>query len=367
MTMPPPVPDGQYSNKMSTGTKVLIGCGIGCATIIGLVLIVVGFAGWWFFSTEDQVPTERILNTGSSAAFRLEDISQNQELMLLCSDVFKELQRINRNRFSGQMPESFEKFQKYFEGQQDPTQLISIFSPKEATASMSFDSAGKPVFVMAANFGTGTRMVKMFLNAATENEKKFQGEKISTAHGDLFVFDQNKDWNSDKSQKVIVGFYEGTFIFSNDTETAVSSLADLADESNTGKLNETLSDPYYRLRRKNSLAYGVLEGELLKNTNSNIGMFNGELGSEMKRAEISLDKLSSENGILNLRIDWNNKEAAAKAKEVVDKIKPGWITEAEKNGFDMEVMDSLEDEQLDVQFNVNNLKDSLLYLMQKGM
>jgi hypothetical protein len=362
--MPPPLPDRQYPKTRSSGNKALIGCGIGCATIIGLVLIAVGFGGWWFFSTEDQVPTDRILNTGSSAAFRLEDISRNQEVMQLISDVFKEAQRINRNRFHEQLPEPFEKFQNYFEGQQDPVQLIKWFSPKEATASFSYDAAGDSVYIIAANFGTGTRMVKMILNTAFENNEHLKSRKISTEHGDLFLIDQRNNWNGDKTQQGILGFYKGTFIFSNGTESVISALDQLADETNSGELNEALSDPYYRMNREGCLAYGVMDGSFFKYPDHGIGPFKGELGSAIKKAEISLDKLSGENGTLNLKTEWNNKEIAVKANEELDKLKPEWIEEAGYNGFDMEIINSLEGEKLDIRFRVNNLKDSLVHLIQ---
>ena len=97
MTMLPPLTDRRYSNKMSAEKKVLLGCGIGCGTITILVLIAIAFGVWWLFSPEDQVPTNRILNTGSSAAFRLEDISRNQDVMRLISDISRETQRIKQN------------------------------------------------------------------------------------------------------------------------------------------------------------------------------------------------------------------------------------------------------------------------------
>ena len=188
MNMAQPLPDKNYTPKKSTGSKVLIGCGIGCATIIGLILIIVGFAGWWFFSSEDQAPTDRILNPGSSAAFRLEDISKNPGAMQLISDVFKEANSMSRNQSHVQFPEPLIKLQKYFDTHQDPVQFVKIFIPKEATASMTTDEAGNPVFLIAANFGTGTRMAKMLLNTAFENNNELKDGKISTDHGELYLF-----------------------------------------------------------------------------------------------------------------------------------------------------------------------------------
>ena len=98
MTMPPPLQDRNTQKQMSTGTKVLIGCGIGCGTVIVLIIIICATLYWWFFSSEEHVPTDRILNADTSGAFRLRDVSENQEVMQLVSDVLKEAQRLNREQ-----------------------------------------------------------------------------------------------------------------------------------------------------------------------------------------------------------------------------------------------------------------------------
>jgi len=364
--MPPYSKDRQQSGKMSTGTKVIIGGGIGCAVIVGLTLIVFGFAGWWFFSPEDQVQTDKILDKETSAVFRLEDISGNHEAMQLISDVLKESQRLHRDQSPSQLPQPIEKLESYFENNQDPGKLVKLFYPKEATISLSSDKAGNTVFTLAANFESGTRMVRTILNAAFENDERLKENKISTEHGDLFLFDMEDDWKEGRSGQNIVGFYKGTFLFSNDRKSAISALDNLAEERSIGKLNEALSDPYYRLSQRGSLAYGVLDGSFFRNPDNDLGIFEGGLSSEIRKAEISLDQLSGENGILNLNIIWNNKQFAARANEEIEKIKSEWIKEAEKKGFDMEVMNSLNNDRIDIQFRTNNLKDSLVELIQNA-
>ncbi len=362
MTMSPDYPERPPAG-MSSDKKTLIGCGIGCAVIVGIVLIVAGFAGWWLFSQEDQAPTDRILTTDSSAAFRLEDISQNREVMQLITDVSGEAQRIGRKDLSG-LPPFIEEFNKYFEDKQDAAKVVEWIAPKEATLSISSDEAGNTNFLIAANFGKGTRIPKLFLNSAFESNEELKNKKISTEHGDLFLFEKNNDWNNDKSDRIIIGFYKGTFILGNDPESAISALDQLADEGNAGRLKGTLSDPFYRMGREGSLAYGVLDGSQLKTLNHGTGTFNDELGSQMKKAEVSLDKLSGEKGVVSLNIDWNSKEFAAKANEEIEKLKTEWIRKVEEKGLEMEVINTLNDEQLDIRFQVNNLKDTLIYMMQ---
>ena len=70
--------------------------------------------------------------------------------MQLISEVFIEAQRINRDRSSAEFPEPLKKVQRFFEGQQDPSGFIKMFTPKEATLSMSLDEEGNTVFTTAA-------------------------------------------------------------------------------------------------------------------------------------------------------------------------------------------------------------------------
>ena len=144
----------------------------------------------------------------------------------------------------------------------------------------------------------------------------------------------------------------------------MSALDRLADETNSGELKESLSDPYYRLSREGYLAYGVLDSSFFENPDHGIGPFKGELSSAIKKAEVYIDNLSGEKGTLNLNTDWSNKDIAVKANEEIEKLKPEWINKAGQNGFDMEIINSLEDEKLDIRLTVNNLKDSLIYLIQ---
>ncbi len=351
------------ASKMSTQKKTLIGCGIGCAAIIGLFFIIIGFGGWWLFSQEDQVPTDRILNTASSGAFRLEDLSENQEVLQLVSDVSRAARNNNRKQVP-KLPEYLEGLKNYFEGQEDPARFIELIAPKEATLSLSSDEAGNIDFIVAANFGKGTRIVKLFLNSLFESNDELKNKKISTGHGDLFLFEGDGDWNSERTEQIAVGFYEGTFILGNDPESAISALDRLSEEGSSGELNETLSESFYRAGSEGALAYGVFDGSQLKVLNHGTGTFSEELGSGMKKAEISLDKLSGEKGIVNLHMDWNSIEFAAKANEEIEKLKTEWVRKAEQEGFNMEIINSLNDEQLDIQFRVNDLKDSLIYLIK---
>ena len=362
MNMAPDYTD-RPASKMSTQKKTLIGCGIGCATLIGLFFIIVGFGGWWLFSQEDQVPTDRILNTGSSGAFRLEDISENQEVMQLVSDVSREARRFNSKEMPN-LPGYLEDLKVYFENQDDPAKLVEFLAPKEATLSLSSDEAGDASFIIAANFGKGTRIPKLFLNSVFKSNEYLKNKKISTEHGDLFIFDQKNDWNGNASETFIIGFYKGTFIFGNNPESALSALDRLAEEGSTGALNETLSAPFYRAGREGSLAYGVFDSSQLKILNHSIGTFSDELGSGMKKAEISLDKLSGDKGIVSLRMDWKSRDFAVKAGEEIEKLKTEWIKKAEQEGFYMEIVNSLNDEQLDIKFQVNDLKGSLINMMR---
>lgn len=358
MRMPPPSYEPP-PRGLSTGQKTLIGCGIGCATVIILIFVVIGFGAWWLFKSEDQVATNRILNTDSMAVFRLEDIIENQGAMELISYLLKEAQRNSRERSSGQLPPFLEKFKDYSDDQQDPTQFMKFLAPREITASMSLDEAGKDILVIAANFGAGTRIAKTILKMTSMGDNDLKAETISTSHGELYVFNQRNPEAGFMFQQVVMGFYKGTFLFSNETESAVSALGRLAEGNDTGELNETLSDSFIRFSQEGCLAYGVLNGHFLKNTDFDIGPFESDLRSGMEKMEISVGNLSVDEGILNVLIDWNNEDSAHMALEKIEDLKTDWINRADQEGFDLEVLNSLNDKQQDIQFRVNNLKKAL--------
>ena len=356
--MPPPSYEPP-PRGLSTGQKTLIGCGIGCATVIILIFVVIGFGAWWLFKSEDQVATNRILNTDSMAVFRLEDVTENQGAMELVSYLIKEAQRNSRERSSGQLPPFLEKFKDYSDDQQDQSKFMKFFTPREITAYMSLDEAGKNILVIAANFGAGTRIAKTILKMTSMGDSNLEVETISTSHGELYEFNQRDPEAGRMFQRVIMGFYKGTFLFSNETEPAVSALGRLAEGNDTGELNETLSDSFKRFSQEGCLAYGVLNGNFLKNTDLDIGPFESDLRSGMEKMEISIGRLSVDEGILNVRIEWNNEDSAHMALEKIEDLKTDWINKADQKGFDLEVLNSLNDKQHDIQFRVSNLKKAL--------
>ena len=105
---PPPLP-GQSKEKLSTGKKVLIGCGIGCGVIVLIFLLLTGLGVWWMFSTGDQVSTNRILGPRSLGAIKVENISENQGAMELINFFFQEAQKHEDRGASADLPQFFEK------------------------------------------------------------------------------------------------------------------------------------------------------------------------------------------------------------------------------------------------------------------
>ena len=112
MNEPPPIAY-ERSKRLSTGQKVLIGCGIGCGTIIILGIIIFSLAAWWVFSPGDQVATNRILHSDSMGVVRMENVTENQGAMEFLSHALQEAQRISQDRSSGQLPPFLEKLKNY--------------------------------------------------------------------------------------------------------------------------------------------------------------------------------------------------------------------------------------------------------------
>ncbi len=106
------------------------------------------------------------------------------------------------------------------------------------------------------------------------------------------------------------------------------------------------------------LLYGVLDELLLNTFNYNFGLFQEELGAEMKNAALSITNLSPENVVLKLRICMTGEDFAKQAKEQIDNIKVQLVNNAEQNGFKLEVKDSVDDKNLDIELKVNNLLET---------
>ena len=129
---PPPLP-GKSKEKLSTGKKILIGCGIGCGVIVLLLLLVGGLGVWWMFSTGEQVSTARILGPGSLGAIKVENISQNQGAMEFITFFFQEAQKYEDGGASAELPQFLEKIRQYQQSRQNPTQWLKYVAPKEIT------------------------------------------------------------------------------------------------------------------------------------------------------------------------------------------------------------------------------------------
>ncbi len=240
LNTPPPVPGRPPEKKSSSGKKILIGCGIGCGSLIVMSIIAAFIALWWFFSSEDQIPVNSIFNSDTAAAFRLEDISAYPETMELISQALKELEN-SRNNSLEDMPEFFKKLNKFSQGNQDPAQAVKMFRPKEAAISFSINERDDLVFVIAANFKSGTRIVKLILNTVFEVDPDLKGNKISTEHGDFYIFEQKQHEYSQETGESILGFYMGTLIFSNDPEYVLNRVDGFYDGTDSEKLKSELS------------------------------------------------------------------------------------------------------------------------------
>lgn len=363
--MPSQAPEKPSSKKLSTGKKVLIGFGIGCGTLIIIIVIAIGYAAWWAFSPEDQVATNRILHRDSAAVFRVEDVSRNQGAMELLSSVFREAQRRSEESAAAQMPPFLKKLQNYSGAQQDPGRFFSYVSPKEMTVSVSLDEAGNPQWVIAANFRLGTRIVKKILKSTFNDKDAMKENRIATRYGDLYIFNGRTSSAGNAGEQTVVGFFKGTLLISNETESATSALRHLSEGNDAGELNAAFSESFSRLSQAGCLAYGVLDGHFLGKADLEIGPYQGALYAEMKKVELSLDIPSSNEGILNVHIEWNNKKLAIPAAKKFEDLKTQWITTAAQDGFDLNITNSLHDSRQDIRFRVDNLKSALAFQIRK--
>ena len=355
---PPPLP-GQSKEKLSTGKKVLIGCGIGCGVIVLIFFLLTGLGVWWMFSTGDQVSTKRILGPRSLGAIKVENISENQGAMELINFFFQEAQKHEDRGASADLPQFFEKIRQYQQSRQNPAQWLKYIAPKEITLSISSDEAGIAHLVVAANFNMGVRMAKTAFKMFFSTDEANRGNVIPTPNGNLFKLEIQNPKTGVKSPRGIIGFHKGTILYSDDIEPAKSGLDKLVQGDDNGDLRISLSEPFNLLKAKEWLAYGVIDGEFWRSTSFGRNFNRDELLFQMADMNAGTNVQSADQVVINININWRTEEAARLALSRVEAQKAKWIEKTAGHGLGLEVKNTLTGQNQKIEFELNNLKDAV--------
>jgi len=356
---PPPLP-GKSKEKLSTGKKVLIGCGIGCGVIVLLSLLIGGLTVWWILTPGDQVSTTRILGPDSLGAIKVRNISENQGVMEFITFFFQEAQKYEDRGSSAELPQFIEKIRQYQQSRQNPAQWLKYLAPREITLSVNSDDLGTAHFVVAANLNMGARMVKtafkIFSSVDEENEENI----ISTPNGDLIKLDDRDPETGTKINKGVVGFHKGTILFSDDITSAKSGLERLVHGDDSGELRISLEEPFDALKVGEWLAYGVLDGEFWRKTDLGQNILQDELLSQIEDMSAGANVQSADQVFISINIDWRTEEAAQMAVRRVEAQKAEWIEKTFRRGLRLDVKNTLTGEKQRIEFELNNLKDAVI-------
>lgn len=352
---PPPVP-GKTPKKKSTGSKVLIGFGIGCGTLFVLGLILAGIGIWWVFSTGDQVATDKILHSNAKAVFKVGNVSASKGATQLISHIFREFQRVNREQTSAQLPALIRKMQQYSDSQSDPAMMLKFFSPKEMTVSMTFDESGTTHYVVAANPKIGTRIIRTFVKMVAQQGNPSSENIISTPHGSLYVIDPQHQGNQGRSRKNVIGFHKGMLISSDGIQAVITAMEQLSDKDASGRVPMGIAEPYHKLSREEWLAFCAVDGDMLEQTDFAQGIIPGNLRSEVERISAAIRIPSGNDMVVNIYIDWRSREISDRMFNVVEEQKNRWIDMAEKNRLELRVESALTYRQQVIKLYFGNLE-----------
>jgi len=356
---PPPLP-GQSKEKLSTGKKALLGCGIGCGTLFLIFLIVTGLGVWWMFSPGDQVSTTRILDQRSLGAIKVENISKNQGAMELINFFFQEAQKHEDRGASADLPQFFEKIRQYQQSRQNPAQWLKYIAPKEITLSITADEAGMAHLIVAANLNLGVRMAKTAFKIIFSADEVNRENVIPTPNGNLFKLKLQNPETGVKSTRGIIGFHKGTILYSDDIEPAKSGLEKLVQGDDNGDLRNSLSGSFNLLKAKEWLAYGVLDGEFWRSTSFGRNFNRDELLFQMASMNAGANVESADQVAININIDWRTEEAAQTGFGRVEAQKAEWIEKTAGHGLGLEVKNTLTGQNQKIEFELNNLKDAIV-------
>ena len=150
--------------------KLLIGCGIGCAALVLLAVLGVGFGSMWLFTPGEQVATDVIATDSSLGVVRLHELADDPGAQELLSRVLQRVDEAGRRQQREQLPESL-RWISDLQTQQSNPAGVNMLIPKEMTIAYEASEDGSSIdFAVAANPRTMVRVFKTMLGLISRGE-----------------------------------------------------------------------------------------------------------------------------------------------------------------------------------------------------
>jgi hypothetical protein len=272
---------------------------------------------------------------------------------------FQEAQKYEDRGASAELPQFIEKIRQYQQSRQNPAQWVKYLAPKEITLSITSDEAGIAHLVVAANPNMGVRMAKTAFKMIFSADEVSQENIISTPNGNLFKLKSQNPKTGASVNRGVIGFHEGTILYSDDIESANSGLERLVQGDDSGALRISLEEPFEVLKVGEWLAYGVLDGEFWRNTSFGRNFIEDELLLQIENMSAGANVESADQVFIIINIDWRTEEAAQMGIRRVEAHKAEWIEKTNSHGLRLDISNTLTDREQKIEFELNNLKDAV--------
>ncbi len=150
--------------------KLLIGCGIGCAGLILVVVLGIAFGSMWVMTPGAQVATDVIADDSSLGVIRLHELAEDPGTQELLSRVLERINEAGREQQREQLPPSL-RWISDLQAQQSNAAGLNMLIPKEMTIAYEQAEDGSGIdFVAGANPRTMVRMFKTMFSLMSRGD-----------------------------------------------------------------------------------------------------------------------------------------------------------------------------------------------------
>lgn len=180
-TQPSPGPIGPSSGS-GCGWKVP-GCVLGCAAVIGVVLLIVAGYLWWLLAPGEQHPTEAVAGPESTGAYQIRDLGEHEGARQALEEVVREVQRRSASGPHDPSPAWVPRDAATLAG------AIAKMMPREGTLAFErVAGSDEPAAVLALNLRGFTRPLRMMLENPDNRPQTYRGMPVvSPDEGKLHV------------------------------------------------------------------------------------------------------------------------------------------------------------------------------------
>ncbi len=330
---PPPLPGPLELSSESSGPSWLVGCAIGCGTIllVGLLLLA-GFA-YWLFTTGDQQPTLRIVQANSLGHAHVADLAEDKEFREMV-----ELLAVEFKKTQGQSGVGFSQ------GGSSDRYLV----PRDATFALDRNAEGQLELIHAINLKMFTRVISFYLKVVAQGEQAERPE-VTEENGDQIYF-------GGLLGELAIGLHEGTIVLASSVDAARRGLIRLTDPTQAIVIDPP-ADPW---DASGALTIQPQVSEWLKG----IGLQEAALrGAE--RMDANLDIASTDQLTVELRIQYLGPTEAVAARSPLEAAVARLGTRLQEYGFALDHQVSIAGSEAIIPFKIQGFRAKIASWAQR--